>query len=51
MDTAAAMNASGLRAAGYTYVNSDDCWMLATRDANGNQVANPDKFPDGGCPA
>ena len=22
----------------YEYVNSDDCWMLATRDANGNQV-------------
>ncbi len=28
-------------------MNSDDCWMTATRDANGNQVANPDKFPDG----
>lgn len=24
-----------------------DCWMLAERDANGNQVANPEKFPDG----
>ena len=24
-----------------------DCWMLATRDANGNQVPNPEKFPDG----
>lgn len=21
-----------------------DCWMLATRNANGNQVANPDKY-------
>ena len=25
----------GLLAAGYEYVNSDDCWMLATRDASG----------------
>ena len=24
-----------------------DCWMLAQRDANGNQVANPQKFPNG----
>ena len=86
MDTAAAMNASGLFKAGYEYVNSDvrtakparcraatnssppspprlppptrrpnrvnpnlaqDCWMNAARDANGNQVANPAKFPQG----
>ena len=32
---------------GYEYVNSDDCWMLAARDAKGNQVPNPEKFPDG----
>ncbi len=43
MDTAAAMHSTGLAAAGYKYVNSDDCWMLAARDANGNQVANPEK--------
>ena len=24
-----------------------DCWMLATRDSSGNQIANPSKFPDG----
>ena len=47
MDTAAAMNASGLRSAGYIYVNSDDCWMDAARDANGRQVANAEKFPNG----
>jgi alpha-galactosidase len=47
MDTATAMNATGLREAGYEYVNSDDCWMLAARDSNGSQVANPDKFPNG----
>lgn len=44
---ALAINRTGLQAAGFQYVNSDDCWMLATRDANGNQVPNPDKFPSG----
>ena len=29
------------------YVNSDDCWALANRTADGRQIANPDKFPDG----
>lgn len=47
IDTGKALVQSGLAAAGYTYVNSDDAWMLAQRDANGFQVANPDKFPDG----
>ena len=47
MDTAISMNASGLSKLGFIYVNSDDCWALAERDANGNQVANPEKFPDG----
>jgi len=47
MDTAQAMVSTGLAKAGYQYINSDDCWMLATRDANGNQVPNPEKFPDG----
>src|SRR5882757_8586831 len=27
---------SGLKAAGYEYVNLDDCWALPNRDANGN---------------
>ena len=35
------------QAAGYTYVNSDDCWMLANRGPEGQQVANPSKFPAG----
>ena len=26
---------------------AQDCWMNAARDANGNQVANADKFPQG----
>lgn len=44
---AKAMVTTGLAKVGYQYVNSDDCWMLAQRDAAGNQVPNPEKFPDG----
>jgi Alpha-galactosidase len=45
--TADAMVSSGMQAAGYDYVNLDDCWMAHTRDANGNLQADPVKFPDG----
>jgi alpha-galactosidase len=45
--TADAMVANGMRDAGYRYVNIDDCWMSAQRDANGNLVADPAKFPHG----
>ena len=45
--TAAAMVANGMKAAGYNYVNIDDCWAQPQRDANGNLVPNPAKFPDG----
>ncbi|QNK79441.1 NPCBM/NEW2 domain-containing protein [Nakamurella sp. PAMC28650] len=38
---------SGLKSAGYRYVNIDDCWMSKTRDAAGHLVADPVKFPDG----
>jgi alpha-galactosidase len=38
---------SGLKAAGYQYVNLDDCWALPTRDADGNLVPDPVRFPDG----
>lgn len=44
---ALAMNLTGLQAVGYEYINSDDCWMLAERNAQGQQVANPAKFPNG----
>jgi alpha-galactosidase len=47
MNVATEMSQNGMRDAGYVFVNSDDCWMLATRDANGNMVPNPSKFPDG----
>ena len=45
--TALAMHNDGLQAAGYQYVNIDDCWMSSSRDSSGNLVANPAKFPDG----
>ncbi|WTP20352.1 NPCBM/NEW2 domain-containing protein [Streptomyces sp. NBC_00203] len=37
----------GLRDAGYTYVNIDDCWALPNRDAGGNLVPDPARFPNG----
>ena len=45
--TADAMVANGMRDAGYKYVNIDDCWALPDRDADGNLVPDPAKFPDG----
>jgi alpha-galactosidase len=45
--TALAMHNNGMQAAGYTYVNIDDCWMTRNRDASGNLVADPNKFPSG----
>ena len=38
---------SGLKDAGYKYVNIDDCWMTHSRDAQGRLVPDPVKFPDG----
>jgi alpha-galactosidase len=45
--TADVMVSSGMAAAGYQYVNIDDCWMQSSRDAAGNLVPDPTKFPDG----
>jgi alpha-galactosidase len=38
---------AGLRDAGYTYVNIDDCWMRSTRDSSGSLVPDPTRFPSG----
>ena len=38
---------SGLRDAGYRYVNLDDCWMLKERDAKGHLAVDTAKFPHG----
>ncbi|PZE21067.1 NPCBM/NEW2 domain-containing protein [Paenibacillus xerothermodurans] len=46
-EMADSMAASGMKEAGYEYVNIDDCWMAPTRDANGDLQADPDRFPNG----
>ncbi|SEO77327.1 Alpha galactosidase A [Luteibacter sp. UNC138MFCol5.1] len=37
----------GLRDAGYTYVNIDDCWANWQRDKDGRLQPNPKRFPSG----
>jgi alpha-galactosidase len=37
----------GLKDAGYHYVNIDDCWALPERNAEGNLVPDPKRFPEG----
>jgi hypothetical protein len=46
-ETADAMVSSGMAAAGYQYVNMDDCWATKSRDAKGGMVADSVKFPSG----
>jgi alpha-galactosidase len=45
-EMADAMVSSGMKAAGYQYVNIDDCWQVS-RDAQGIIVADPERFPSG----
>jgi alpha-galactosidase len=45
-EIADAIVTSGMQAAGYQYVNIDDCWQVS-RDASGIIVADPAKFPSG----
>lgn len=45
--TADAMLANGMLAAGYNYVDIDDCWMSKKRSSSGHLVADPHKFPAG----
>jgi alpha-galactosidase len=42
-----AMISSGMQAAGYNYVVIDDGWEALARDANGNLVPDPKRFPNG----
>ncbi|CAI9273236.1 unnamed protein product [Lactuca saligna] len=46
-ETADAMVSTGLAAAGYQYVNLDDCWAELNRDSKGNFVPKRDTFPSG----
>jgi len=41
-----AMATNGMKAAGYQFVNIDDCWAVS-RDSNGVIVADPARFPNG----
>jgi alpha-galactosidase len=45
--TALAMHNNGMQAAGYQYVNIDDCWLTHSRNSAGQLVPDPAKFPDG----
>jgi alpha-galactosidase len=45
--TADLMVSSGMAAAGYQYVNIDDCWMQSSRDPAGSLLPDYGKFPDG----
>ncbi|KAJ1303004.1 hypothetical protein OPQ81_011206 [Rhizoctonia solani] len=47
IETATLMKKYGLQAAGYNYVNIDDCWSLKNRSKTGELVADPAKFPSG----
>lgn len=44
---ARAMVASGMKDAGYDYVNIDGGWASLQRGSDGELVPDPDKFPDG----
>ena len=45
-EMADAMAASGMADAGYEYIVIDDCWQV-DRDADGNIVPDPERFPSG----
>lgn len=45
-EMADAMVSSGMRDAGYQYIVIDDCWQV-DRDADGNIVPDPERFPHG----
>jgi len=45
-ETADAMASNGMKDAGYQFVILDDCWQTG-RDAAGNILADPERFPSG----
>lgn len=46
-EIADAMDKSGLKAAGYQFVNIDDCWQSSSRDENGRLQSDKITFPSG----
>jgi alpha-galactosidase len=47
LETIEALDQSGLKAAGYRYVNIDDGWMAPERDARGRLAPDPERFGGG----
>ncbi|ODM93453.1 Alpha-N-acetylgalactosaminidase [Orchesella cincta] len=47
MQMADLLVSEGYAAAGYEYINVDDCWLAKTRDAQGRLQADPERFPSG----
>lgn len=47
MGMADAMVKTGLRDAGYIYLNMDDCWQAAKRNPDGSLAWDKKRFPDG----
>ena len=47
LEVATAMANSGLKEAGYQYINLDDCWQSSERDENNRLVADYLDFPRG----
>lgn len=47
MDMADKMAQDGYKDVGYEYVNLDDCWLAASRDAQGRLQPDPARFPHG----
>ena len=45
--TALALKTTGLRGAGYTYVNLDDCYIKSRDKATGKLLPDPTTFPSG----
>lgn len=45
MEQAKAMVSSGMKQAGYQYINIDEGWWLGARDANGNIVVDAKQWP------
>lgn len=46
-EVATAMLSNGMFAAGYTYINLDDCWAALDRDAKDHIIPDPERFPSG----
>jgi alpha-galactosidase len=46
-ETTDALVSTGLKNAGYSYINIDDCWATRERGPDGRLVPDPVKFPGG----